>query len=137
MYKDSQKIYGNTMPKKRNIDRTVLKEIAERYISNRKSDNLARLGKEYDIPYSTLRRYLLKFIKIENLEESITEDFLPYEGFEYLKIGDTYQFSDHLTIWLIKSLKKIDGEKVFIIIPVHKKTYGRHWICNDLVIDDV
>lgn len=125
------------MPKKRNIDKDILKEIAERYISNRKTDNLARLGKEYDIPYSTLRRYLLKFIKVENLEESITEDFLPFDGFEYLKIGDTYQFGDHLTIWLIKSLKKIDGEKVFIIVPVHIKNTTRHWICDELVIEDV
>lgn len=125
------------MPKKRNIDKDVLKEIAERYISNRKSDNLARLGKEYDIPYSTLRRYLLKFIKIENLEESITEDYLPFEGFEYLKLGDTYQFGDHLTTWLIKSLKKVDGEKVFIIVPVHYRNAKRHWICDELVIENV
>lgn len=119
------------MPKKRSISTSLLEEAAEKYIKNRKQYNIAKLSDQYDIPYSTLRRYLLNYIDRNSLTSNLVEDFLPYEGFEYLELGDTYQFAEHLTIWLIKGHRKLDGDRVFLLIPTNKKS-ERHWICDDL-----
>lgn len=121
------------MPKKRVISSQLLEEAAQKYIEDKKANNIARLSDCYGIPYSTLRRYLLNYIENNNLSSSLIEEHLPYEGFEYLLIGDTYQFAEHLTLWLIKDCKKIDGDKVFIIVPAVSLAM-RHWICDDLYI---
>lgn len=123
------------MPKKRTISEELLQEAAQKYIVDKKDNNIARLSKRYGIPYSTLRRYLLTFIDENNLSDSLVEDYLPFEGFEYLKIGDTYQYATHLTLWLVKDVKKIDGDKVYILVPT--VTFSdRHWICDVLYLPE-
>lgn len=119
------------MPKKRSISDELLEEAAKQYIANKKNNNIARLSSKYEIPYSTLRRYLLTYIDENDLSNNLIEEYLPYEGFEYLQIGDTYQFASHLTLWLVKDFKKIDGDKVFIIVPANAKA-ERHWLCDIL-----
>jgi len=117
------------MPKKRIIQKKMLEEIANKYLANKKEFNLAKLSESYDIPYSTLRRYLLSYLKESDLES--VEDFLPYEGFEYLSIGDTYQWDYHLTVWLIVEIRNMDGDKVFVLIPSDNQN-KRHWVCDEL-----
>lgn len=120
--------------RKRLISASVLENAAKKYIEDKKANNIAKLSKLYGIPYSTLRRYLLNYIEENNLSGSLIEDYLPYEGFEYLNIDDTFQFSEHLTIWLVQELKKIDGDTVFVIVPA-PKTSKRHWICDELTVN--
>lgn len=121
------------MPKKRVISSKLLEEAAQKYIEDKKVNNIARLSESYDIPYSTLRRYLLTYIENNNLSSSLVEEHLPYEGFEFLSIGDTYQFAAHLTLWFIKECKKVDGDRVFIVVPTDEFS-KKHWICNDLYV---
>lgn len=115
------------MPKKRNIPSDVLRDIALRYIENKKSNNLAALSKEINIPYSTLRRYLLNYLKDNALETVLLEEYLPYEGFEYMSVGDTYQWEGVSTVWHISTIKRMDGEKVFVSVQTHTKS-SRHWL---------
>lgn len=122
------------MPRKRFISSELLEEAAEKYISDRKNNNIAKLSDSYDIPYSTLRRYLLTYIEENSLSDNLVEEHLPYEGFEYLDIGDTYQFAEHLTLWYVKSCKKIDGDVIIILVPVQKRS-RRHWICDTLYLE--
>lgn len=119
------------MPKKRKISPKLLADAAKKYISDRKTHNIARLASECGIPYSTLRRYLLAYIKDNDLMDNLIEDYLPFEGFEHLRLGDTYQFAEHMTIWLVKDLRKLDGERVFILAPAPTRA-RRHWVCLTL-----
>lgn len=119
------------MPKKRNLPKHLIEEIANKYIEDKKIYNLAKLSNEYKIPYSTLRRYLLNYLKSSDLDLILVEESLPYEGFEYLAVGDTYQWDEHLTIWQIVETRRVDGEKIFILIPTDKKA-NKHWVCDQL-----
>lgn len=123
------------MPKKRNIPENLLSEITNKYLNDRKSYNLAKLSEQYNIPYSTLRRYLLAHLKAEDLENALIEDTLPYEGFEFLKIGDTYQWDRGLTIWKVEGIKRMDGEKIFVIVPCDYRAKN-HYICEDFIEAD-
>lgn len=113
----------------------LLKEIAKKYISDKRKNNISVLAEEYGIPYPTLRRHLNRFILENDLEDLIREDQLPYEGFEYLSIGDTFQHAENLTIWEISMKKRVDGDVIFVIRPTKKKA-RRHWIGIELIITE-
>lgn len=119
------------MPKKRSISDSVLNETVVKYLKNKKKFNIAQLSKAYSIPYSTLRRYLLNYIQENGLADSLIEEHLPYDGFEYLRVGETFQFAEHLTLWYIKDIKNIDGDKVYTLVPTKERS-RRHWVCDVL-----
>lgn len=109
-----------------------LKQIVNEYISDRRKNNISVLSKKYNIPYPTLRRHIHRFIKENDLEDLVREDQLPYKGFEFLSVGDTFQHSEELTVWIVVEKKKVDGDLIFVIVP--SKIRGRrHWIGTRLV----
>jgi len=112
-----------------------LKQIVDEYLTNKRQNNISVLAKKYNIPYPTLRRHIHKYIKDNGLEDLIREDQLPYKGFEFLEIGDTFQHSEELTIWIITEKKKVDGDIIFVMVPSRIKS-KRHWVGRRLVKDD-
>ena len=108
------------------ISEELLIEIANKYVSDKVTYNMARLSSTYDIPYSTLRRHLLAYIALHNLDEMFKEDHLDVEFFPDLQVGDTYQYADHLIIWKVKERRKMDGDLVWVATPVKMRS-PRHW----------
>ena len=114
---------------------TDLKKIVDEYISDRRKNNISVLAKKYNIPYPTLRRHIHRFIKENGLEDLVREDQLPYKGFEFLSVGDTFQHAEELTIWIVVEKKKVDGDLIFVIVP-SKIRSKRHWIGTRLVTNN-
>lgn len=121
-----------TIQKKPAIPQHILEDAVEKYIEDRKLNNIARLSDFYDVPYSTLRRYLLSYIEDNNLSSILVEEHLPLEGFEYLQLGDTFQFAEHLTLWEVKEYRRVDGEQILVLVPT-KVFSERHWLCDEMV----
>jgi len=111
----------------------LLKQIVDEYISDKRKNNISFLAKKYEIPYPTLRRHINRYIKENDLEDLVREDQLPYVGFEFLSVGDTFQHSEELTTWIVTELKKVDGDLIFVIVPSKLKS-KRHWIGTRLVV---
>ena len=117
------------------LTQDLLEKIVEEYIEDRRKNNISVLSKKYRIPYPTLRRHLREYLEKNNLEDKIREDQLPYVGFEYLRLGDTIQYSEELTVWKVLEKRRVDGDLVFVVVPTEKRAV-RHWIGNRLVTGD-
>lgn len=110
----------------------LLRKLVELYTEDKKKNNISQLSKRYKIPYPTLRRKIAQYLLQNDLEDLVREEYLPVEGFDYLSVGDTFQFEAILTIWYVKTQKKLDGDLVWVIIPTKQKG-KRHWVGRKLV----
>lgn len=103
----------------------LLEEIYKEYI-NSPDASYYELSIKYDVPYSTLRRYILLKLEENGLEnEKKTEEF-PYEGFECMQPGDTFSWFPGGTIFRALRTEKIAGEKVWIFAKANVKA-ERHF----------
>lgn len=96
--------------------------------------NMSQLSRKYEIPYSTLRRFLKEEIKERKLEDKFLVQYFNVEDFPFLKIGDTYQFDAAFKTWRVKRITKKESDKVFELVPTNNKA-ARHFICDKQVFD--
>ena len=89
--------------------------------------NLSRLAKKYGIPYSSFRRYIKAQLKERDLEAECMVDYINVEDFEFLSIGETFQYADWLTKWKVVCITRRESEKVFQLVPTKVKS-ERHWV---------
>lgn len=105
-------------------------EIIQAFLSG--SFNMSQLSKAYNLPYSTLRRFIKEEIKNRDLEEQFQVQYFNVEDFPFLKIGDTYQFSPTMQTWKVISITRKESDKVFELVP--SRTRGtNHYVCDERV----
>ena len=71
--------------------------------------------------------------KLRQQEDIDDEDFFNVEDFDYLKIGDTYQWSDTTKVWRVSGRTIKESEEVFILVPCKVKAVV-HWICREKAV---
>lgn len=105
-------------------------DIMDDYLNN--DMNMSEISVKYNVHYSNLRRFIKSEIKSRGLEENFNIQYLNIEDFYWLDIGDTFQFGDWLTNWVVTKVTERENEKVFELSASTWKNPRRHWI-NDMM----
>jgi hypothetical protein len=92
--------------------------------------NISLISRKFDSPYSTLRRFLNEEKKIRQQEDIDDEDFFNVQDFDYLGVGDTYQWSDTTKVWRVSGKTIKESEEVFVLVPCKVKAHT-HWVCRE------
>lgn len=122
------------MPRKISEEKKkLLEEIYKEYLRDKEA-GYYDLSVKYNIPYSTLRRYILQRLKEDNIESEKDYVEFPFEGFECLKEGDTFSWSE-ASETIFKAVKKarVSGELIWIFVKTNEKS-KRHFIPETLDI---
>lgn len=115
-------------------NKEIYAQVYHLYIQDKRKFNLHRMSKEYGVPYSSLRRAVMNLIRLNHSEDTVTEMTLPVHGFEHLQPGDTYQFAETMTLWLVLRRDLADMEDVWLLKPEPQRRRGqRHWILDRMV----
>jgi translation initiation factor 2 gamma subunit (eIF-2gamma) len=118
------------MPRKKIIDDNQIKVIVEEYLSDNSINYLA-LSEKYNIPYSTIRRYILKFIESNNINNTKEIEYFPIEGFECMRPGFTFSWLPGGSIFEFIKKEKVYGELCWIARRTEKKGI-KHFLPEDL-----
>jgi hypothetical protein len=94
--------------------------------------NMSEISEKYDVHYSNLRRFIKHELKERNLEQSFNVQYFNVEDFQWLDIGDTFQFAEWLTVWRVNKIIEKENELVFEISPSTTKNARRHWVNDEL-----
>lgn len=95
--------------------------------------NMSEIAEKYKVHYSNLRRFIKSELKERNLEESFNVQYFNVEDFHWVDIGDTFQFSEWMTIWRVNKIIEKENELVFELSPTNSKNTRRHWVNDELV----
>jgi hypothetical protein len=110
------------MPRKISKDKIILLEKAfELYVQN-KSTNYFELSQQFNLPYSTLRRFIINKMKEFDIENNRKFIEFPYEGFECLNEGDTFSWYDGGAIFKFVKKEKISDEIFWLAVETKTKT---------------
>ena len=101
------------------------------------SRNLSDVAKKYEEPYSNIRRFVNDEIKTRGIEDDFREEFLEVTDFTYLKLEDTFQYDEKLTIWRVLKIVKEGSDSLWLLVPTKLKSKLRHWICDELQPESV
>ncbi len=120
------------MPRKISEEkRRILEEVYKEYLRDKEA-GYYDLSVKYNIPYSTLRRYILQRLKEDDIESEKDYVEFPYEGFECLKEGDTFSWSESSeTIFKAVRKTKVAGEIIWMFVKTNKRS-ERHFIPETL-----
>jgi len=119
------------MPRRISKDKLLLLEKAfEIYISN-KETNYYELSVQFNVPYSTLRRYIINKMKELDLENDRKYIEFPYEGFECLKEGDTFSWYEGGSIFRFVKKEKVSDEIIWLTVETKTKS-ANHFIPETL-----
>lgn len=118
------------MPRKKIIDDNQIKVIVDEYLSNNSINYLA-LSEKYNIPYSTIRRYILKFIENNNINNTKEIEYFPIEGFECMHPGFTFSWLPGGSIFEFIKKEKVYGELCWVARRTEKKG-TKHFLPEDL-----
>ena len=94
--------------------------------------NMSEIADKYDVHYSNLRRFIKYELRERNLEQSFNVQYFNVEDFQWLDIGDTFQFAEWLTVWRVNKIIEKENELVFEISPSNTKNSRRHWVNDEL-----
>lgn len=90
---------------------------------------IARVARKYELPYSTLRRFLLEELENKAMAGLMRVDYINVADFPFLKEGYTFQYDERFTIWSVVGVTVKESDKVFILIPVTQQG-EKHFICD-------
>jgi len=93
---------------------------------------IARVARKYELPYSTLRRFLLEELEKKAMAGLLRVDYINVTDFPFLKEGYTFQYDERFTLWSVVGVTVKESDKVFILIPVQSRG-EKHYICDQEV----
>lgn len=90
---------------------------------------IAKISRKYQLPYSTLRRFLLEELETHAMSGALRVEYLNVDDFPFLREGYTFQYDERFTIWNVVGITSKESDKVFVLIPTPNRGQ-RHYICD-------